>query len=127
MPTTIFESGAKLPSARSVMPPVTPSVVSRASVFTRFTGRCSSARPGATLVPCATNRTPPAGTGAVVAVGLGAADAALAAGVTGVGDVGVGAELAGAGAHALNTSVMAIEPARARADIMGDLLTIARA
>src|SRR6266568_2912526 len=121
MSTTILESGANVPSALSVSTPVTPSVVRTASVFTRFTARCSSTRTVARLVPCATKRTPPAGTGAVVAVALGAADAALGA------DDGVGADAAGAGAQAANTSVIEIEPVRARAAIMASPLTNATA
>jgi hypothetical protein len=39
----------------------------------------------------------------------------------------VGAEVAGVGAHAVNTSVIATAPLRTSADLMGYLLTIARA
>src|SRR5438552_13787175 len=98
MSTTIFESGAKVPSAINVSTPSTPFEVRTASVFTRLTARCSSTRTVASpLNGVAMNRTPPGGT---AGLGLGVGDCAAAC--DGVAD-GDGAA-SGAGPQAATSS-----------------------
>src|SRR4029077_11434406 len=76
MSTTIFESGANVPSAFSVSTPSTPFEVRTASVLMRLTARCSCTLTVASpLNGVATKRTPPAGTAAVLVGTAGVADA----------------------------------------------------
>lgn len=67
MSTVICESGVKVPSGSIVRVPVTPSVVSTASVLIVFTARCSSTFTVTWLFGCAVNRSAPDGSGVEVA------------------------------------------------------------